>query len=78
MSHPMNGAEDAVVRIPIRKVVVMLRRVMDISFQALRPYLPSTERFNRLMEIGWEDTGGLFLAFGAMAVMTLIGAIRSR
>ncbi len=56
----------------------MLRRVMDISFQTLRTYLPSTERFDRLMEIGWEETGGLFLAFGAMAVMTLIGAIRSR
>lgn len=78
MSAPMNGAEAAVARIPIRKLVVTLRRVMDITFQTLRAYLPSTERFDRLLEIGWEDTGGLFLAFGAIAVMTLVGAIRSR
>ncbi len=65
-------------RIPFLKVAIMLRCVMDTTYQTLRSYLPSTERFDRLMEIGWEETGGLFLAFGAIAFMTLVGAIRSR
>lgn len=78
MSRRVNGAEQGLTRISFPKVVVMLRRVMDTSYQTLRSYLPSTERFDRLMEIGWEDTGGMLLAIVAIAFMSLVGALRSQ
>ncbi|MGN5373643.1 hypothetical protein [Sphingomonas hankookensis] len=51
---------------------------MTIPFETFRPLLPFSDRFDRLLAIGWEDVGGVVLAMGAVAFMTAVGALRSR
>jgi len=58
--------------------MIMLHRAMTIPFETLRAILPHTDRFDRLLAIGWEDVGGIVLAMGAVAFMTVMGALRSR
>lgn len=56
----------------------MLRRVMIESYQMLRSYVLQSEPIDRLMAVGWEETGALILAVGAVAFMSLVGVIRAR
>ncbi len=65
-------------RIPFRISMAMLRRVMIESYQMLRTYLLESDQFDRLMAVGWEETGALILAIGAIAFMSLVGMIRAR
>lgn len=65
-------------RIPIRNTMAMLRRVMVETYHMLRSYLLESESFDRLMAVGWEETGALILAVGALAFMSLVGMIRAR
>jgi len=58
--------------------VIMLHRAMTIPFETFRAILPHSDRFDRLLAIGWEDIGGVVLAMGAVAFMTAVGALRSR
>lgn len=58
--------------------LIMLHRAMTISFETLRTILPHNDRFDRLLAIGWEDVGGIVLAMGAVAFVTVMGALRSR
>lgn len=58
--------------------VIMLHRAMTMIFETFRAILPHSDRFDRLMAIGWEDIGGVVLAMGAVAFMTAVGALRSR
>ncbi len=58
--------------------VTMLQRAMTIPFETFRALLPFSDRFDRLLAIGWEDVGGVVLAMGAVAFMTALGALRSR
>ena len=56
----------------------MLHRAMTIPFETFRAILSHTDRFDRLLALGWEDIGGVVLAMGAVAFMTALGALRSR
>ncbi len=56
----------------------MLQCAMTIPFETLRTLFPLTDRFDRLLAIGWEDIGGLVLAVGGIAFLTAVGALRSR
>ncbi len=56
----------------------MLRRIMESMYETLRSVLPHIDRFDRLLGIGWEETGGMILAAGAIAFMSLIGIVRTR
>jgi hypothetical protein len=56
----------------------MLHRAMTIPFETFRAILPHSDRFDRLLALGWEDIGGVVLAMGAVAFMTALGALRSR
>lgn len=58
--------------------LLMLHRAMTIDFQTLRAILPASDRFDRLLAIGWEDVGGIVLAMSAVVFMTALGALRSR
>ena len=58
--------------------VLMLHRAMTIPFETFRAILPHSDRFDRLLALGWEDIGGVVLAMGAVAFMTALGALRSR
>ena len=56
----------------------MLQRAMTIFFETFRAMFPHSDRFDRLMAIGWEDVGGVVLAMSAFAFMTAVAALRSR
>lgn len=56
----------------------MLHRAMTMMFDTFRSILPHSDRFDRLLAIGWEDIGGVVLAMSAVAFMTAVGAIRAR
>lgn len=58
--------------------VTMLQRAMTIPFETFRAILPASDRFDRLLAMGWEDIGGVVLAIGGVAFMTAVGALRSR
>lgn len=62
----------------IAQAVIMLQCAMTIPFETLRTLFPLTDRFDRLLAIGWEDIGGLVLAVGGIAFLTAVGALRSR
>jgi len=74
----MSGAEAGLARIHNHDPVVMLRRIMVETFQMLRSQVLHSEPFDRLMSVGWEETGALILAIGAVAFMSLVGMIRAR
>ena len=78
MSCAMRGAETGLARISNRNPALMLRRIMVESYQMLRSQVLQSETFDRLMAVGWEETGALILAVGAVAFMSLIGMIRAR
>lgn len=58
--------------------VIMLQRAMTIVIETFRAMFPHSDRFDRLMAIGWEDVGGVVLAMSAFAFMTAVAALRSR
>jgi hypothetical protein len=55
----------------------MLRRIMAIP-DTLRSLLPSFGQFGRLMEIGWQDVGGIVLAISGITAMSVMQRFRSR
>jgi hypothetical protein len=63
--------------VPFRSQVAMLHRIMMTPIESLRS-LVRTDRFERLLAIGWEETGAIILAAMAIGVIGAVQLIRSR
>ncbi|MBD8677619.1 hypothetical protein [Sphingomonas sp. CFBP 13720] len=57
--------------------MAMLHRIMMTPIESLRS-LVRTDRFERLLAIGWEETGAIILAAMAIGVIGAVQLIRSR